>query len=203
MAQLTTKSIALYLLGEESSIRRSEFVKMAESVLWSVTTADLIFYELEKEYIRISEDMYIKAEEFLVEESAFPAIKTWIEEKLSQEGYLSMIGYDDFDGLPEVNYEWNSFLLVSIIRQYKLGYKLISPAIKDRRYNKEIVVRADLPVEALDDVVEYMLKKNGISYIDESNLLSFLVVHRLVSKVIPKELYDSGKLKYSDGYFSL
>ena len=65
MAQLTTKSIALYLLGEESSISRSEFVKMAESVLWSVTTADLIFYELEKEYIRISEDMYIKAKSIL------------------------------------------------------------------------------------------------------------------------------------------
>lgn len=114
-----------------------------------------------------------------------------------------MIGCEDFDGLPEMNYEWNSFLLVSIIRQYKLGCKLISPAIKDRRYNKEIIVCADSPFQALDDVVEDMLKKNGIFYIDESNLLSFLVVHRLVSKVIPKELYDSGKLKYSDGYFSL
>lgn len=203
IAQLTTKSIALHLLGEDAMISRNKFIKMAKGVLWSDTTADLIFYELEKEYIRISEDIYIKAEELFVEESALHVVKKWVEEKLSQEGYLSMIGYEDFDDLPHVNYEWNSFLLVSIIRQYKLGYKLISPTIKDRRYNKEIVVRVDSPFKSLDDVVEYTLKKNGISYIDESNLLSFLVVHHLVSKVIPKELYDSGKLKYSDGYFSL
>ena len=203
ITQLTTKSIALYLLGEDTRISRSSFIRMAKGVFWSETTADLIFCELEKEYVRISEDIYIKEEEFFVEESAFPGIISWIEEKLSQEGYLSMIGIEGFDDLPKVNYEWNSFLLVSIIRRYKLGYKLISPAIKDRRYNKEIIVRADSPFAALDDLVEYMLRINDISYIDGSNLLSFLVVHHLVSKMIPKELYDSDKLKYSDGYFSL
>lgn len=203
VAQLTTKSIALYLLDEDTTISRSKFIRMAKDVLWSDTTADLIFYELEKEYVRISEDIYIKSGEFFVDDSAFPAIKAWLEDKLSSEGYFSMIGYEDFDNLLHVNYEWNSFLLVSIIRQYELGYKLISPAIKDRRYNKEIVVRDDSTFEALDDIVECMLRESGISCMDESNLLSFLVVHHLVSKVIPKELYDSHKIKYSDGYFSL
>ena len=54
---LTTKNIALYLLGTTRHISRSAFMKIAKNVYWSETTADLIFYELEKDYIRVSEDV--------------------------------------------------------------------------------------------------------------------------------------------------
>ena len=98
-----------------------------------------------------------------------------------------MIGFDDFENLPSIQYEWNSFLLVSIIKKYELGFRLVSPVIKDRRYNKEIIVLKDSGYYHLDDIVYNLLAKNGINFIDESNLLSFLVINHLVSKVIPKE----------------
>ena len=58
-------------------------------------------------------------------------------------------------------------------------------------------------VHVVDDIVYDMLVKNGINFIDESNLLSFLVINHLVSKVIPKELFDSKILNYADGYFKI
>ena len=114
-----------------------------------------------------------------------------------------MIGFNDFENLPVIPYEWNSFLLVSIIKKYELGFRLVSPAIRDRRYNKEIIVAKDSSYYHLDDIVYDLLVKNGINYIDESNLLSFLVINHLVSKVIPKELVDSKNLNYADGYFKI
>lgn len=114
-----------------------------------------------------------------------------------------MLGCDDFEDLPHIQYEWNSFLLVSIIKKYDLGFRLVSPAIKDRRYNKEIIVPKDSNYYHLEDIVYTLLEKNEINFIDESNLLSFLVINHLVSKVIPKELFDSKILNYSDGYFKL
>ena len=130
-------------------------------------------------------------------------VSEWLINHLTTNRYLSMLGCDDFEDLPHIQYEWNSFLLVSIIKKYDLGFRLVSPAIKDRRYNKEIIVPKDLNYYHLDDIVYALLESNGINFIDESNLLSFLVINHLVSKVIPKELFDSKILNYSDGYFKL
>ncbi len=200
---LTTKNIAQHLLGTTQLISRREFMKIAKDVYWSETTADLIFYELEKDYIRISEDIYILSSSFNIEKEALNQISGWLKDYISTHGFLSMIGFDDFDNLPEIPYEWNSFLLVSIIKKYELGFRLVSPAIRDRRYNKEIIVSKDSAYYHLDDIVYDLLAKNGINFIDESNLLSFLVINHLVSKVIPKELVDSKILNYEDGYFKI
>ena len=198
---LTTKNIALYLLGTTQQISRREFVKIAKDVYWSETTADLIFCELEKDYIRISDDIYILYNNFSIQENVLSQVAIWLQNYVSAQGFLSMIGFDDFENLPSIQYEWNSFLLVSIIKKYELGFRLVSPAIRDRRYNKEIIVLKDSGYYHLDDIVYDVLAKNGINFIDESNLLSFLVVNHLVSKVIPKELVDSKILNYADGYF--
>ena len=200
---LTTKSIALYLLGTTQQISRREFMQIAKDAYWSETTADLIFYELEKDYTRISEDIYILSGDFNIEEDTLNQVSDWLQKSISSQGFLSMIGFDNFENLPEIQYEWNSFLLVSIIKKYNLGLRLVSPAIRDRRYNKEVIVSKESSYYHLDDIVYDMLVKNGINFIDESNLLSFLVINHLVSKVIPKELFDSKILNYADGYFKI
>lgn len=200
---LTTKNIAVYLLGSSQQISRSAFVQLAKSVYWSETTLDAIFCELEREYTRISDDVYILSTNFNIAENALNQISDWLENHIITNGYLSMLGCDDFENLPSIRYEWNSFLLVSIIKKYELGFRLVSPTIRDRRYNKEIIVSKDSNYYHLDDIVYTLLEKNGINFIDESNLLSFLVINHLVSKVIPKELFDSKILNYSDGYFKL
>ena len=178
-------------------------MRIAKDVYWSETTADLIFYELEKDYIRISDDAYILYNNFSIQENVLSQVATWLQNHISAHGFLSMIGFDDFENLPSIQYEWNSFLLVSIIKKYELGFRLVSPVIKDRRYNKEIIVLKDSGYYHLDDIVYNLLAKNGINFIDESNLLSFLVINHLVSKVIPKELVDSKILNYADGYFKI
>lgn len=203
VSSMTTKNIALYLLGTTKIISRKEFMKISKSVLWSETTADMIFSELEKDYIRISEDTYILAEDFCICEDDLELIKHHIHSILNSTGYISMIGFSEFEDFPRIHYEWNTFLLISIIRIYELGVRVISPAIKDRRYNKEIIVGDDSEFYKLDDIVYYLLIKNNIRVIEESNLLPFLVVHHLIAKIIPKELYDSQKLNYADGYFRI
>lgn len=200
---LTTKSIAQYLLGTSQQISRSDFIQIAKNVYWSEATADSIFCELEKDYIRISEDIYILTSDFNIDEGTLNQISGWLQECIAKHGYLSMIGFDDFSDFPAIHYDWNSFLLVSVIKKYDLGMKLISPAIGDRRYNKEIVVLKDSDYSHLDDIVYTLLVKNNINFIDESNLLSFLAINHLVAKVIPKEIFDSKILNYADGYFRI
>ena len=200
---LTTKNIALYLLETTQQISRSAFMTIAKNMYWSETTASSIFCELEKDYIRVSEDIYILSDAFCIDEQALKTIETYLRLQIASNDYLSMIGFTDFETFPTTAYEWNSFLLVSIIRKYDLGVKLISPSMKDRRYNKEIIVSKNSDYHDLDDIVFALLAKNNITSIDESNLLSFLIINRLAAKVIPKELYNSKKLNYASGWFRL
>ncbi len=200
---INTKNVALHLLGETNRISRRDFIKISKDVHWSETTADLLFYELEKDYIRVSEDIYVISSDFDIKEDLLSEVADWLNTYVSTQGFLSMIGLNDFENLPSVEYEWNTFLLVSIIKKYGLGFRLVSPVMKDRRYNKEIIVPKESSYNRLDDIVYDLLSKNGINFIDESNLLSFLVINHLVSKVIPKELLDSKILNYSEGYFKI
>lgn len=198
---ITTKGIALYLLDAKEYMNRQDFANMAKKVLWSITTADMIFSELEKEYTRISEDDYIINSNFEIDTDNLIALRKTLDSEFEEKCYISMIGYDDFEKFPSIQYEWNTFLLISLIKRYDLGYKTVSPVINDRRYNKEIIVPSNSEWNDLCDIVISLMKENNIVVIDEADLLSFLIIHHLVAKIIPKELYDSEKINYADGYF--
>lgn len=124
----------------------------------------------------------IQSTSFNIAENALNQISGWLNSHITTNRYLSMLGCDDFEDLPHIQYEWNSFLLVSIIKKYDLGFRLVSPAIKDRRYNKEIIVPKDSNYYHLEDIVYTLLEKNEINFIDESK--EFIMNHKQKSQRI-------------------
>ena len=74
----------------------------------------------------------------------------------------------------------------------------MQPQIKDRRYQKGILVRNDNSIMTYDALVAAVLLCNGISELSESQLLSFLQIHQLAGKVIPKELFSSSHFEVDD-----
>lgn len=109
---------------------------------------------------------------------------------------LPIINFDEWELLPDIEYEWNRFLLHAIIDKMSNKLRVIETRTTDRRYERGIVVYADSEFVEYSEIVVHCLKENGYTTISEAQMLSFLIVNGLTYKMIPKELYNANKIKY-------
>lgn len=200
---VNAQEIMLHLMGEKDIILHSEFAAISKKMVWSEITSSFVFAEIEKDTIRISDDEYLKKTKFIINNEEIYKIKQALDLLCNSFGFVSAILFDDFSQLPKMRYEWNTFLLTSLVENFNVGYKVINPKNKDRRYQKGIIVKQDCKCESLDDLVFECLKQAGISEITEMDLLSFLLINGIVRKVLPKEIYNSTKLNYNEGIFNI
>lgn len=187
--RFSTKDVVLHMMGYPEELSFEKYKIVAEKMAWSPVTVGIVFGEIEKGYLRISSDKYIKESVFDIPESAVLSIREKID-ILMEDGILSLINLD-FDDWPEINYPWNEFLIETLIRRLYGDMMVIQPSIKDRRYQKGIAVLKEINVNNYPQLVAYVMKKCGVEKMTESSFLSFLVVHNLTKKMIPAELNNS------------
>lgn len=192
---LTIRDIALYLLGNNRFIRYSDFLKIVERMKWPAVSASTAFGKIEGGYLRRSEDEYVIEEDFYIQEDTVSSIRSCLRMMMS-DWYLPLVSIEDYSEFPETRYEWNSFLLESIVKKYLAEYKIISPEYKDRRYQKGILVESNSTIASYPELVARVFKDAGYAEMTEGQFLAFLVVHGLARQVVPRELSCSQ-------YFSL
>lgn len=111
--------------------------------------------------------------------------------------------FDDFEDLPEIEYEWNEFILCTILDNMYEDIKIITPLINDRRYQKGIVTLKTSGLNSYAEVVAHVMISNNILELSESQFLSFLIIHGLSKKAIPKELSTSEYIKFENGMYKI
>ena len=68
-------------------------------------------------------------------EDAVNEIRQVLRRKMSK-GYLSLINFDDWEDFPDVPYEWNVFLLRTIVNIRMSDLRIVEIKTKDRRYER-------------------------------------------------------------------
>lgn len=200
--EVSTKNVALLMLENDNEISYKQYNVIAEHFKWPVATASAVFCEIEKDYIRVSADCYVKKEKCKVLEADLEQIENVINRSMN-EGLVSIMNFDSWQDLPDIGYEWNPFLLHKVLDNFSDRYKIIETRMADRRYERGIVIDASLELKEYADVVGYFLKKKNIYEITENGLLSLLVVNGLAYKVIPKEIYNSEAIRYENETFTV
>lgn len=200
--EMTVKSIALYLMNYPDEMCFSEYRSIINDFDWPDVTSGMVFSEIEQDYIRISDDCYLKKELFHIPTEVLCDIEHTLKRNMNK-GFLSLLNFEFKESLPQFFYEWNEFLLRSIIDNYLDAFRIVTTAVKDRRYERGIIVDANCDIENYEDVVIALMRSENISSLQESKMLSLLVMNNLTYKVIPRELYEDRKLKYENGYFSI
>ena len=199
--ELTIENIARVLLGSKRMLNYSKFVELAEKLGWAGGTFYSVFYELEKDYIRVSLDNYIAKDAFSPSEDFLDNTAAQIARYVSDSGYFAISAIFSYDNFPDCGMAWNGFLLQSLIEEYDLGYKIIAPQIKDRRYQRGIIIQSDSAEKTFEDLVLNLLHKEGISSLSEMGMEKYLRNRGLVAKAIPQELYDCASLQFKNDVF--
>ena len=104
----------------------------------------------------------------------------------------------EYDKFPEVEWNWNGFLLRAIVLKYesKLLFRIIEPEIRSSSNCRAFIVSNDIEVDDYVSLVKWVLKQEGKTKISEGMLVSFLRSKNLLfADRVPKELLNSDLLK--------
>lgn len=201
--ELDVKTIALELLGCPKILSAEDFFALAKKFEWSDVTASLVFSNIEKEYVRLDKNTYQQAETFELSEQDQEFAADLLRWSASDEWYLPLRRFADSEESTPSGICVNEFVMSSIVKKYGLGWQIVSPQTKDRRYEKGVLVRDNLNITAYDQLVAKILSDAGIYSLTASRLLSFLQIHQLTFKTIPKELEVSEYFAVSDDQFNI
>lgn len=113
-------------------------------------------------------------------------------------GVLFIGADNEFEDFPEISYEWNPFLLRSIVDNYYPDtLRVIDPINTDMRYQRGVIVLKNSDYESIDQIVADVMIKNGRYSIREGDFLSFLRMNGLTENVIPQQYKSSRHIEYN------
>jgi hypothetical protein len=199
--ELTVVNIARVLLAYKKSFSYALYDELAESLGWVDATKYSVFSDIERDFIRVSYDGYIVKEYFGASKLFLNDVIRQLNHLVDRPGYCSFTNIFDFDNFPECEHKWNGFLLESIIKEYELGYRIIYPQVRDRRYQRGIIVQSTCTYLSFVELVAVLLQKEKVATISETELIKFLRLRGLISSVIPQELYECDRLQYKNEMF--
>lgn len=202
--EITATNIARALLHCETYLNYEEYCRLAAKLGWASGTVSSIFCNLEKDFIRISENDYVHKDYFSVSKELIESLAALLQELVCKSGYFAISSIFDYELFPKCSYKWNGFLLESLITEYNTGFRIIYPQIQDRRCQKGIIVPNDSPYNTFEELVIGILKSDNISNLSEIQLLKYLKLRGLiVTNTIPQELYKNPKIQFKNEVFTI
>ena len=199
--EISAANIAQILLNCETELNYEKYCHLAVELKWS-GNATIIFSDLARDFIRVSENDYVRKNYFGISQSLISSFSELLQELVNKSGYFAFSSIFDYEPFPKCSYKWNGFLLESLITEYDTGYRIISPQIRDRRYQRGIIVPNDSPYDTFEDLVIGALISDGISSISETELLKYLKMRGLIiTSTLPQELYESPKMPFKNEAF--
>ena len=195
--------IARDMLGNCDHIKASDYFRITKKLMWPEVTASMAFGEMEKDYIRLNLDEYVHKSCFEIGASDLQFAKTLVADAAGQNWFLPLQIFMESEEEFPCGMSVNEFFMGALVAEYSLGWHIVSPQMKDRRYQRGILVRDDVQVYTYDGLISKVLKEQGIQTISEEDLQGFLQIHSLVYNYLPKELQKSVQFKYSDGIFEV
>lgn len=202
--EISAANIAQVMLHCETDLNYEKYNRLAADLGWAGGTVYAIFSELEKDFIRVSENDYVRKNYFGVSQSLISSISDMLQALVSKSGYFAFSSIFDYESFPKCSYKWNGFLLESLITEYDTGFRIISPQIRDRRYQRGIIVLNESPYDTFEDLVIGSIISDGISSLSEAELLKYLKMRGLITtSAIPQELYECPKMPFKNEVFTV
>ncbi len=189
---LNTDDIIRAFFFDKEEIRYSAYIEFIKRAKLSLGTSYAVFKHIEQDLVRISEDAYIKKEQFSLDAQTVQEIYRVIGCHIAGQGYLPISQMDFYTELPQIGLEWNAFLMETILHYYpKETYVLVAPHVEDRRYIKTILVPRERKIRHFDELVAQILREEGDNGLSLYQFENLLIAKGVIGKYFPKELYQS------------
>ncbi len=195
---ITTKSVLKQFCGITPILDWQTVQKFGDDKGWARVTVDSTLHTIKEDYVRVSGDLYLTKETFKISEEHLVTIQRQLGADMTARSYLATLSPMDYDNMPDIGYEWNVHLLISVIEQYGLGFKCIFTQTSTRRHSVGVIVAADFPAQRYDQFVAMLLKEEGRVNLAVQSLNAYLQSKYLMYNTLPYELYHSDLFEYKN-----
>lgn len=200
--ELTNINVARYFLGDVDAFTYSHLVKLAKQYWWSDSTITSVLVPLEREYVRLNEEEYVKKSLINISEETVSSMDAVVASNMGTGSYVALFAAFNFDNYPDIGYRWNEFVLHSIIEGYSKKYKIIEPRMRDRRYKRGIIIDRDSPCVSFEELVTAQMKADNYTVIPQDQFAEYLIQKGLLlTGNVPQEMYEGDGVRLENGYF--
>lgn len=196
-------SVFQYLNRNIDEIRYSKILSVFSRYRWSSVSIEFVVQYYKSSMIRVNSDLFVLPEKVAIDDSKIRIITELLLEN-RQDEFISFATWVNYDGFPEIGFEWNPFLLEAVCERFLKGvFKIIPYVAADIRYVRSFAVDKDSSINSYEELVVDCMKKYSITTIDEERFAYFLAIKGLSSLSVPNSLKNSNIIRYKDGYFTV
>lgn len=202
--EISYLNIFQYFNNNSSILNYNDFKIFCMKEQWGKNIIDQIFNDVIEKYIRVSKNKYILKSKFEITNEQIELIYNCLLEKIPKSNYIALFSITDYEFLPMIKYEWNGFLLQSIIEEYILQLKIVEPLAKYRKMQYGIILNSNMEIFSYDGLIYYLLTQEKMNNISEYNMIKFLKFKGVLKyDSIPNELFNSKYIKFKNSTFVL
>ena len=199
--ELSIAGIARVLLKNDRRLNYGDFFGLARELAWSESYLPTAYIELGRDYIRISKDDYERKIYFVLSSTVIESLAVTLSKIVAKNGFYALGSNFDFSGFPMCDYQWNGFLLESIINEFNLGFRVLYPQERDRRYQRGVIVFDDSQYHSFEDLIVGIMIENSVYSITEAGLETFLRMHGIINTTLLREFYEMPRMQFKDEVF--
>lgn len=196
-------ALAKYFLRNHNIVTKLDLDEIVEKYKWAIpSNYNLLFHNIVEQRLRISKDMFIHEDAFSLSENKICAIKKALKELIPDSGYLSLFSITEYDLFPNIKYEWNDFLVATIVKKFIPEIKIIEPTTSSKEKELGIMISDMCVINTFDQLLANVMKIDGKKEIMKDDIHNYLKTKGLLfHHIIPKEIYSGKYIKYKNKKF--
>lgn len=193
LKNVTNLSVLLSLLEGYSKITIDELMSIVEENRLSYFSTNSLVESLNDSFLRVNDSLLISVDELSFDDSDVAKINDYIEGKLQAQDFVSLKTFTDWIWLPDISFEWNSFLLRSILQKYNDSVVFVDYPHSDSQAMTTILVRADLGIDDYLSLVKYAAQKENsmCEFISFKEFYDWLSETGLIGNDIPSIIINN------------
>ena len=177
MNEINWLNVVLYMLGNQEKLTREKVFDLLDELRCPCGTKSMAIGQLQKIYIRISENEFLRRDLISINESNINYVEQFIKGNMTN-GFIaiSQIQTYLFDDLPKINsIPWNGFLFSSFVEDYmQKKYRVVKIVMLKWGRENGIIVEADSKISDFIDLLVKRIKSQGKTRISGVALFEIL-----------------------------
>lgn len=199
----TTEDVARMFIQDPIILKWNEFAVMAERFGWGQSTAGIIFEALTKDnYYRISRTNYLRKSELIISSKQAEDVLKVLKLQIDDKEYIG-VWEINFSRFPEIGYEWNPYLLESVVSCFIKEYRSITTNYGSNKAERGLYVPYGSEILNFDELVVKVMKDKNKIVLTENEMYTLLVLSGIIKNSVPNELRESKLFEFKDGVYMI
>jgi hypothetical protein len=151
------------------------------------TSVSSFLKDLDDVFLRNGPDSLLNVSQLDLSDSNLGMIRRLLYDDTAFKGYLSATKKESFEAYPNIGADWNSWLLVSVVRKYLGDFTVLEYQMTHNSVLIAVFLHPSIEIEGYEEFLRWVIKEEHArsAFRDLSDLRKWLVFEGLINAQLP------------------